>query len=239
MSTPARQHYHRKAAAAQAALAADADNVMTGSVYELMQAKLAEDRRRLKQVQSIEKKIELKRKYLPEYAPYIAGVLEAGTGAQDDVLTTIMTWRIDVADFTGALEIAGYVLQHNITLPDRFARTTATLIAEEMAEQADGALAINSDFDVAVLLSADEMTAEHDMPDQVRAKLHKAIGQCYLQNVDFNAVTDDAVQAAQKSLKHLQRALQLNDRCGVKKDIERVERLLKKHADPVTTESAH
>lgn len=227
MSTPARQHYHRHTAAAQAA---ESSAVMEGSVYELMQAKLAEDRRRLKQVQSIEKKVELKRQYLPEYAAYVEGVLSAGSGAQDDVLTTIMTWHIDVGDYACALDIAHYVLQHNIALPERFARTTATLIAEEIAGQADIALATGN-FDVEVLLLVDELTAEQDMPDQVRAKLHKAIGQSYLQNIDFNAVTDEAVQQAETAQKHLQRALQLNDRCGVKKDIERIERLLKKHAN--------
>lgn len=230
MSTPARQHFARKTAASQAA-AVPSETAMAGSAYELMQAALAEDRRRLKQIQSIEKKIEQKRKFLPEYAPYIAGVLESGTGAQDDVLTTVMTWRIDVSDFGGALAIARYVLAHNIALPDRFARTTATLIAEEVADQAARALIAGGEFDVDVLQEVDALTAEHDMPDEVRAKLSKATGLCLLKQVDFDAVTQDTLPVAKKSLMQLQRALQLNGRSGVKKEIEKLERLLKKHAD--------
>ncbi|WP_269059049.1 phage terminase small subunit, partial [Ralstonia solanacearum] len=46
----------------------------------------------LKQVQSVERKAELKRKLLPEYAAWIRGVLDADTGAQDEVFMTVMVW---------------------------------------------------------------------------------------------------------------------------------------------------
>ena len=72
------------------------------------------------------------------------------------------------------------------------------------------------------------------MPDQVRAKLHKAMG---LHLVRTATAADDnpetvpagAAKAARAAaLDHLRRALALNDKCGVKKDIERLERELKK-----------
>lgn len=36
------------------------------------------------------------------------GVLEQGKGAQDDILMTVMLWRLDTGDIAGALEIARY-----------------------------------------------------------------------------------------------------------------------------------
>lgn len=42
-----------------------------------MLMQLAEHRRRLKQIQSIERKIEVKRQLLPEYAAYIQGFWKA------------------------------------------------------------------------------------------------------------------------------------------------------------------
>ncbi|MBN4688500.1 terminase, partial [Escherichia coli] len=109
---------------------------MDANAYELMLAKLAEDRRRLKEVQSIERKIEIKRQILPDYAPWVQGALEAGRGGQDAVLMTVMVWRIDVGDFAGALDIAAYALRHGLVLPDQYQRDAATLIAEEIADQA-------------------------------------------------------------------------------------------------------
>ena len=56
------------------------------------------------------------------------------------------------------------------------------------------------------------------MPDEVRAKLHKAIG--------YGLAASDPA----KALDHLRRALQLFANVGVKKDIERLERELKNSA---------
>lgn len=240
MISPAKRHYMRMQAAAGAARAADTGSMsMAGAnAYELTLAQLTEDRRKLKAIQSIERKIELKHQLLPKYADYVAGVLSAGNGVQDDVLTTVMTWRIDIGDYAGAFDIARYVLTHDMPLPDRFERTSATVIAEEVAENAARALAADENFDLAVLQEAADITASFDMPDQVRAKLHKAIGQYMLRGVDLDAITAEGITTLQNALPQLQRALQLHDRCGVKKDIERVERLLKKHADPASAGTA-
>ena len=81
--SPARQHRLR-IQAEQAAR--QGGSVRHASGYDLMLLQLAEDRRRLKDVQSMEGKAELKRKLLPDYAPWVEGAIAAGKGAQDDVL---------------------------------------------------------------------------------------------------------------------------------------------------------
>ena len=93
--SPALRHKAR-ALAAKAAANAPEGHLTAGSAYELMLYKLAEDRRRLKQIQSVKQKIALKAEILPEYQDWIDGVLSAGKGAQDDVLTTLLVWCIDV-----------------------------------------------------------------------------------------------------------------------------------------------
>jgi hypothetical protein len=66
---------------------------------------------------------------------------------------------------------------------------------------------------VAQLNEVAQLTASHDMHDQVRAKLHKAIG--------YTLERDDDSPAA---LEHLRRALELDERAGVKQDIARIEK---------------
>ena len=110
MTSPARRHFERVSAALAAADAGEAP--MQGEAYELMQAALFEDYRLLKSTQSMERKAEIKRELLPKYAEYVAGVLEAGQGAQDDVLMRVMLWRIDAGDLAGAIAIAKYATQH-------------------------------------------------------------------------------------------------------------------------------
>lgn len=220
MTSPARRHFERVSAAQAAADAGD--QPMQGDAYELMQAALFEDYRRLKSTQSMERKAEIKREILPKYAEYVTGVLEAGQGAQDDVLMRVMLWRIDAGDLAGAIAIAHYAISHGLTPPDQFERGTAAIIAEEVADQALKQLD-DEDANTAALLehlvSVEALTREADMHDQIRAKLHKALG--YAQR------TNGQLENAQATL---ERALTLNERIGVKKDLERLERELKQNA---------
>ncbi len=214
ITTPARAHFARIAAAEAAAAAAPGDTMAGATPYELMLVKLATDRRALKGIQSVTRKVELKRTLLPEYADYVAGVLTGGRGAQDDVLVTVMVWRLDAGDFDGALDIASYALAHGLTPPDQFERSLACVIAEQFAEAALSAFIEGQSFDAAPLERVHALTADADMPDPARAKLYKALGY--------------AVQASDppRALGLLRQALTLNDRVGVKKDIDRLEKAL-------------
>lgn len=219
MTSPARAHYLRTVAASAATPDASAPPAHANA-YELMLAQLAEDRRRLKAIQSVERKIELKRELLPRYTAWVDGILAGGQGSQDDVLMTVLVWHIDVGDFDRALQIAEYALAHGLTLPDQYKRDVATLVAEEIAEQAMTTLAAGQPFTVEHLQAAAALTSASDMPDEVRAKLHKALGLCLADTVPAQA------------LDHFHRALALHERVGVKKDIERLERELKKVGSP-------
>ena len=185
--------------------------------YELMLLKLNEDKRQLKKVRSRERKAEMKRLMLPAYLPWVAGVLESGKGAQDAILMTVMIWRLDAGDVPGALEIARYALLHGLVPTDTYKRnSTAYLLAEEVADAATRAWTAKEAVDVAPLLATLELTKSEDMPDEVRAKLHKITGY----------VLRDTGRALD-AMEHLKRALQLHQGSGVKKDIERLATQLK------------
>ncbi|HDL8016815.1 TPA: hypothetical protein PXQ00_004112, partial [Yersinia enterocolitica] len=174
MTSPARRHFIQQSAIAASQLRDNPLRHATG--YELMLLKLNEDKRKLKQVRSQERKAELKRQLLPEYMPWISGVLSEGKGAQDAIVMTIMIWRLDAGDIPGALDIARYALRYQLVPTDRFTRSTAYLIAEEVADAAARAYATGKPIDIEPLLQTIELMADEDMPDQVRAKLHKITG---------------------------------------------------------------
>lgn len=233
--SPAQRNQQRKRAARDAGAVAPGQTMAGATAYELQLAQLAQDRARLKQIQSGQGKAELKRQLLPAYQPYVDGVLAAGRGAQDEVLTTIMVWRIDAGDYAGALEIAAYVLQHGLVMPDRFERTTGCLIAEEVAEAALKAQKAGGVFERDVLEEAMRLTIAQDMPDEARAKLYLALGRAELFEAEQAGEQADA-ELLGMARQHLAKAIDLHGNCGAKKDLERVERLLKKHA-PATAEA--
>lgn len=223
-----RTQQRKRAAVAAASTAADQPMAGTGA-YELQMAQLHQHHQQLKGIQSTQGKEELKAKLLPDYAPYVAGVLAGGQGAQDEVLTTIMVWRFDAGDYLGGLEIAAYVLKHGLTMPDRFARTTGCLVAEEIAEAALKAIKAGSTFDIGILAEADRLTAGEDMPDEVRAKLMLAMGRVAAAQVDPDKPNPADVHSLEVARHFLTRALELHAKCGGKRDLELVDRQLKKH----------
>ena len=216
---------------AQRAAAADPFGVASGSQHELMLAQLHAHSRQLKDIQSTEKKVEAKRKLLPEYMEYLDGVLAADAGVQDPVVTTLLVWLLDVGDWIPALDVAAYCLRHKLQLPDRFNRNLPTLLLDETSEAAIKGQLTGVDA-LAVLAKVDELTQGLDAHDQARAKLHKAIGWAAMgktgtQDLNAEEIKQLGLDKVQIALPQLQRAMALNDKAGVKKDVERLERRLK------------
>ncbi|MDO4708510.1 MAG: phage terminase small subunit [Pseudomonadota bacterium] len=222
--SPARAHQQRMRAAQAAAHTPHGEPLPDVGIVEQLQMQLANDRARLKHIQSTEGKVALKRELIAAYQPYIDGVLDAGQGAEDPILAEMLIWHLDTADWARALQIGQYLLHWGIKLPDRFARSTGCLIAEEIAEAALTAQRLGEAFPLQALEQAATLTAESDMPDEVRAKLLLATARTRLADTQ---ASPESLEAAIASLK---RAIGLHPACGGKKDLEKAERLLKKHA---------
>lgn len=227
--TPAQRHRAR-VMAAQAAMAAAAESPhgeMQGGTYELMQAQLHEHLRTLKNIQSVQLKVQAKHTMLADYEPYLDGVLQADAGVPDIVLSTVLVWHIDVGNWNRALQIAAYAMRHSLPLPDKYQRDLPTLLMDEISEAAIAGRLAGAEA-LATLAQVDMLTAEKDAPDQARAKLYKAIGWAAMgksstHDVDPKTLQLDMVQIA---LPRLRRAIELHVQIGVKKDVERLERRL-------------
>jgi len=225
--SPAKRHHSRVLAALEAEKRAPGQLMDGASLYEQQLAELHGDRLRLKLIQSEEGKAELKRQLLPKYDPYLDGVLQSDRGAQDEIVTNAMVWHIDAGSYTRGLQLADYVLRHDLKLPDRFKRTLGCLVAEEIAEAAFKVQRGGELFDLSVVAQAIELTAEQDMPDEVRAKLQLVQGRGLMATVGDEPASEDQ-PAVTTAVASLRRAIELHSACGGKKDLERAERVLKK-----------
>ena len=213
----------RHAMRVSASQAAQRDNapLRHASAYEQMLVKLAADRRSLKQIHSNERKADKKRELLPFYLPWVTGVLENGTGAQDDILMTVMLWRLDAGDIDGAIEIARYALRFSLSMPDGHARSTPYMLAEETALCALRARDAGEAMNAAQLLSVINLTLEADMPDEVRARLCKVTGLALRESGQL-----------QQAMEFLQRANQLDRHAGVRKEMENLAREMRPKPEP-------
>lgn len=214
--TPARRHTQMIKAALAGAASPQLDR-QHANAYELQLIQLLEHRRTLKGIQSIERKIDAKRAMLDDFTPWVQGVLQGDAGGQDDVLVTVMLWTLDTGDLADAFNMADYVIRHGLNTPDQYERSAATLIAEEVAENAIKLQDVGDGPSLGLLSAYLNLLKDSDMFDQVRAKLHKAVGRaCYAEGFRGEAA------------EHYRRAIELHDKVGIKRELEDLVREIKK-----------
>ncbi|MCI4588625.1 phage terminase small subunit [Sphingobium sp. BYY-5] len=194
-----------------------------------MGLRLTHDLRRLKEIRSIDMKIAAKREMLPEYRPWVQGIIAAdagvGTGLAAEVVPTCMVWLIDVGDYDNAISLAEFVMRHRVAMPARYQRDAATILIEEIADAAIKAQGANESFSLATLEEVADLTGHLDIHDQVRAKLLKAIGVEQLDRGE-SLVAEEGKPVLQQALASLTEAQRLHDRIGVKDRIKRAIKLL-------------
>ena len=229
-TTPAQRHYD-KTMAQKSERKNNSGDPEKGSAYELMMPKLHTDLQRLKQIHSVERKIKVKEEILPDYQPWIAGILESGLGAQDDILMTVLVWYIDVGNYQEAFKIAEYALRHNLVMPDQYTRNLATFLLDEIS----GAMlrqkpetSESVEEVLSVLRKTEELTVLHDAPDQARAKLYKALAFALMAKIGDGDVTKEQEPDAMDAAACLNRAIELDERSGVKNELKRLEKRLER-----------
>lgn len=226
--TPMQEHQMRTNAA-QASSAAALDEQQRALRW------LYHQRTLLGGIQSRQAREAHKAQVMPEIAPYLQGVMQANTGQPDPVLSYAAVWAIDAGMWALACELGRYVIGHGLAMPDEFERNAATTLADLMADAA--LIGRMSAADARQWLPiVMQITAEADMPDQTRAKNHKAIayglaGKTTLagQPGDWSVLDAATLRLA---LDHLLQAEQLDANAGVKKDIAAVQKLLQKQEQP-------
>lgn len=223
--SPAQRHKAR-ILAERAAADATPGGMTGGSAYEMMLYKLANDRRSLSAIQSMERKIEVKATLLPEYQDWIDGVLSKGNGGQDDVFTALLVWHIDCSEYARAVEMARYAVLHKLTLPDQYNRDIPTMLLDEFsAAFLTGKLAGNPVLAIDILAQVQELTEHCDAPDQARAKLLKA--RAYAMLVVLGQDGRELLRAselpqAEAAHQLMTRAVELFPGVGVKQTMDRL-----------------
>ncbi|HIG2340352.1 phage terminase small subunit [Klebsiella pneumoniae] len=223
MLTPAQKHFQKVMAERHGKTDDLSDTARTA--HEQIMHRLRMDQSALKRVQSDHAKAAMKRQLLPHYEGWIEGTLDGDSGRQDEVIVTLMVWAIDAGDYALAARIGRYVVTHGLLMPDRFNRTAATVLVDEICDPILVQVKADDTTDVTpyltVLDDVAEFTAGSDMPDVVRAKLCK---------VRAFALRHGTTEEQATALALLRQALTLDAGAGVKKEIERLARVVKKAA---------
>jgi Phage small terminase subunit len=216
----------------------------------MMMVKLTADRARLKSIQSDALKAKAKMELLPEYDAWLDGLIEAKDslplGVSNDVLTTAMVWHIDAGNIARAIALGEAVIERAVPMPAWWKSTSPSVLAERVAEAAFAAIREGQDFETDHLSAVQLLTEDEDMPDEVRAKLYKAEAQLIEIAVDKLYVNGDApdgvagaaIGLIEMGLRSAATAQRFHAACGVKKLIDKLNRLKAKLEKPLTENKA-
>ncbi|MEN4608231.1 phage terminase small subunit [Pantoea agglomerans] len=234
MLTPAQKHFQQVMAQRRGAAQAEAVNSVTRTAHEQILHQMRMHMTQLSRVQSDQSRAEMKRTMLPDYEGWIDGTLEADSGRQDEVITRLMVWAVDCADYALALRIGRYVVRHDMAMHDDFKRNAATFLADEICNPVLTLAKTDKDADLSDYIGPlDELAdivAEADMPDEVSAKLCKARGLARRSSLD--------AETQGQALNLLREAMSLNAGSGVKREIDALSRKLAKLPETGTSENA-
>lgn len=225
MASPARLHKQREEARIASERAAERQETIQGSEHELALAQLAQHKRQLQGIQSLEARQAKKAELMQEWHGYIDGVLAADAGVPDPVISQMLPWLFDVGDIDRALAVGDYLLRHDLPAPEQFTRDLPSLYAEMAAESA---LNRPGSLNAEQLAEVLEATAGHDMVDEIRAKLYRALGE---------ALHDEG--NLEEAVTHLRRAVELNPKVGCKPLLAQLEKELTAQMPQAQENNAH
>lgn len=102
--------------------------------YETAFAMLEKHREQLHNITSIDEKVELKKQLVVQYLPFLKSYMKSGAHYQNEVLTELCVWLIDVEDMETALMLAEYAVEQQQISPARYKRDFPSLIAEMICD---------------------------------------------------------------------------------------------------------
>lgn len=214
---------------------------VAGQEYAALRVLLHDNLRSLSDIASIEARNPVKIEMARAFAPWIEGVLlagEQGQAAQDEILVWNLIWSIDYRDWDYALRLAAHAIRFNLASPERMNSTIPCFLAEQVATiSLTQSEAVPHDVLARVLALIDG----HDMHDQAKAKLHKAVGRSFARRAKvFDPAADNAPAGGKaayltEALAHLRRALELDNGIGTRSEIKAIDKALTKLATPDAT----
>lgn len=160
-------------------------------------------------------KVAKKHDWYPDYLGFIEGSIAVSPATQNDALLHLMVWAIDVGDLNTAVKIGQFAVLNNMVMPGKYTRGVAELLTENCAEAllADPDLLTQS---VELIQRIIDVGYGQDMVNEARAKIYKAQGFALMESQPSEA------------LRAFQTAYRLHDRVGVKKEMDKLERLVKR-----------
>ena len=147
----------------------------------------------LKMIKSKKEKESVKANSLvPKYLPFVDGLISSAKA--HPFLGLFLVWLFDAGLFDKGLDVAKFCLAHEIPLPEKIKRDIPTFVADVICDwaenQYDDELSASPYFDEVF-----ELVMEHDLHDEVSAKMLRLHGLIALRNEEYQVAVDSLTAA--------------------------------------------
>lgn len=168
MTTPARQHLARKAAATTPTYdtLAGAKSVAPALAPKALadyQAAMEIDLAKIKAEVTREGKARIKQTVLPTYLDFVNDYFEKGHDYPNDVAVMVMIWLLDTGDIEKGLNLALYLVKQGQKMPTRFNRPMTEFLCDFIYDWAS--MQLKADQSASPYLDLLTATAENDKWD--------------------------------------------------------------------------
>jgi hypothetical protein len=178
-------------------------------LFAVLEPLFVQDKKTIETVRSRARRVEVKRKCLTQYQEWlevyrVADLARVSVNHRS-MYIWLLLWHIDVGQWERALVLAEPALKAKLTAPEGFNRSLIEMVVEEISKGVLGEE--QPEHYGALLMTLLEWSQGYDLHDFIRAKLYKACGLAFSQDIP-------------KAVGYLEQAHKLNPRSGVQRLIK-------------------
>lgn len=192
------------------------DNPVLASLENDLRKDIAE----MKQMESFHHRAFAKREKIQKYWHHVSGVISQKEAVNDNITRMMLVWTADAMLIDEFLQIAKYMMQFDISLPNGFKTSLSsfitdqgkTMVAHEGNEQFKPITATKAENINELITSIAD--AERQPNDESYAKFLKELGK--------KVEALESLSALKRAKEYYEKALTLNEKVGVKQDLTQI-----------------
>lgn len=186
------------------------------SAAQKLLTKMKHYQMQLKVVSSISDKVKFKANWLPEFQPWLDGVMQSATpDTADPIFSTMVLWKIDTGQLNDAVEMTLFAIAKQFETIAGFDRSLPNLLVEEIHDQLKKGqtLDLAKADTLAQLVEAKKADGFHrvDLLDEIRAKYLRQVGELH-----------EGAGNKERAIELYQKALEYNPKVGAKQLLDKL-----------------
>lgn len=200
--------------------AAVADMQSNNPLLAELESQLRADILEMKSMESMQHRAFAKKYKVPKYWHHVSGIISQNQAINDNITRLMLIWSFDAMLIDQFLQIAAYMVKFNIPMPEDFNTSLSSFITD--SGRVMTAYESNDQFKA---ITATQAESIHELITSITEPERQPNDDSYskfLKELGKKVETLESISALKRAKEYYEKALQLNEKVGVKQDLARV-----------------